>query len=131
MYGREFGVDHINSANTIDNIGEVYRQQGKYAEAISWYERAVKIIERVFGVDHVNSARTLHNIRLVYKNMMDWVSAKSYFERAVQSYRQRRGAGHEFTVDSERALKYAINASNNNSRSTTKSKWWNKSRSKR
>src|SRR5579871_2428886 len=34
----EFGVDHINSASTIMGIGMVYDSQGKYAEAISWYE---------------------------------------------------------------------------------------------
>ena len=62
IYEREFGVDHINSASTINNIGIVYDSQGKYAEAISWYERALKIKEREFGVDHINSANTINNI---------------------------------------------------------------------
>ena len=124
IFEREFGVDHINSANTIMGVGCVYDSQGKYAEAISWYERSLKISEREFGVDHVNSASTLYNIGLVYKDTADWMPAKSYFERAARLYRQSRGAGHEFTLDSERELSYAINALNNSSRRTTKSKWW-------
>ena len=91
---------------------EVYRQQGKYAEAISCYERALKIFEREFGVDHVNSASTLHNIGLLYKSMADWVSAKSYFERASSLHRQCRGPEHEFTIGSERELTFAINVLN-------------------
>ena len=54
--------DHIKSANTIMGVGLVYDSQGKYAEAISWYERALKIFEREFGVDHINSANTIGNI---------------------------------------------------------------------
>ena len=92
----------------------VYSNQGKYAEAISWYERALKIFDREFGVDRVNSASTLHNIGLVYKYMTDWVSAKSYFERAAQLHRQCRGDGHEFTIGSEREMTNVINALNSN-----------------
>ena len=46
----------------------VYNSQGKYAEAISWYERALKIYEREFGVDHINSAETIMGIGLVYNS---------------------------------------------------------------
>src|SRR5436190_23282445 len=34
----------------------VYNSQGKYDEAISYYERALKIYDREFGTDHINSA---------------------------------------------------------------------------
>ena len=129
IYEREFGADHINSANTINNIGETYRRQGKHVEAMSCYERALKIYEREFGVDHVNSASTLHNIGLVYANMGDWMSAKSYFERAASLYRLCRGAAHEFTIDSEQQLACAIDALNKHSRRSTKQKWWKKGRS--
>ena len=93
----------------------VCRKLGKYTEAMSWYERALKIFEREFGVDHINSASTLHSLGLGYKNMTDWVSAKSYFERAMRLHQQCRGAQHKFTLESGRELTYAINVLNNDS----------------
>src|SRR5579871_1490933 len=105
-------MDNIRSADTINTIGEIYHQQGMYAEALSWFERALNILKREFGVDHVNSARTLHNIGLVlYKHTANWVSATSYFERATRLLQRRcREPGHEFTLGSERELTNAINA---------------------
>ena len=79
------------AADTINNIGEVYREQGKYAEAISWNERALRTKEREFGGDHVNLATTLHDIGLVYKAVAKSVSAKSYFERAAKLFKESRG----------------------------------------
>ena len=34
IYEKAFGVDHINTAGTINNLGITYRHQGKYDEAI-------------------------------------------------------------------------------------------------
>ena len=48
----EFGPDHILLADVIMSIGMVYQAQGKYKEAISWYEQALKIKEREFGAEH-------------------------------------------------------------------------------
>ena len=53
-----FGVDHINTAYTINNLGLTYNSQGKYDKAIAQYERALRIYEKAFGVDHINTADT-------------------------------------------------------------------------
>src|SRR5436305_14613150 len=66
IYDREFEADHINSAKTINNLGNVYNSQGNYKEAISYYERALKIKDREFETDHINSARTINNINILY-----------------------------------------------------------------
>jgi tetratricopeptide (TPR) repeat protein len=42
-------MDHINTADTINNLGSTYDSQGKYDEAIAQYERALKIFEGAFG----------------------------------------------------------------------------------
>src|SRR5579859_7906240 len=61
-----FGVDHINTASTINNLGLTYDSQGKYDEAISQYERALRIKEKAFGVDHINTAGTINNLGNTY-----------------------------------------------------------------
>lgn len=45
-YEKVFGVDHINTAGTIHNLGNVYACQGKYNYAIACYERALKVFQR-------------------------------------------------------------------------------------
>ena len=91
---REFGVDHINSADTIANIGSVCYSQGKYADAISWHERALKIIEREFGVDHINSANTINNIGEVLRKQGKYADAISWHERALKIKEREFGVDH-------------------------------------
>ena len=64
---KEFGVDHINTADTINNLGITYDSQGKYDEAIAQYERALRIYEKAFGVDHINTADTINNLGITYR----------------------------------------------------------------
>ena len=96
---REFGVDHINSADTIMGIGLVYNSQGKYAEAISWYERALKIKEREFGVDHINSADTINNIGECLSSQGKYVEAISWYERALKIKEREFGVDHINSAD--------------------------------
>jgi len=63
-----FGADHINTASTINNLGNTYTHQGKYDEAIAQYERALRIKEKAFGADHINTADTIMNIGLLLKS---------------------------------------------------------------
>ena len=66
MKEKAFGVDHINTADTINNLGSTYDSQGKYDEAIAQYERALRIKEKAFGVDHINTADTINNLGITY-----------------------------------------------------------------
>src|SRR5436305_10663306 len=65
---KAFGVDHINTADTINNLGSTYYRQGKYDEAIEQDERALKIYEKAFGVDHINTADTINNLGITYRH---------------------------------------------------------------
>ena len=66
IYKNAFGVNHINTANTINNLRLTYDSQGKYDEAIAQYERALRIYENAFGVDHINTANTTNNFGITY-----------------------------------------------------------------
>ena len=54
---KAFGVDHINTADTINNLGITYKSQGKYDEAIAQYERALKIKEKAGGTSQQEMGR--------------------------------------------------------------------------
>jgi len=40
------GVESIDVANTLNNLGELYRTQKKYADAQPQFERAISIYEK-------------------------------------------------------------------------------------
>jgi tetratricopeptide (TPR) repeat protein len=53
----------------LNNLAELYRAQGKHAEAESLYQRALAIAEKVLGSEHPDVAQILNNLVLLYKEM--------------------------------------------------------------
>ncbi len=48
-----------------NNLGELYRLQGRYAEAEPLYKRALAIKEKVLGPEHPEVATSLNNLGLL------------------------------------------------------------------
>jgi len=94
IIGRSFGVDRINTADTINNLGSTYGKQGKYDEAIAQYERALRIKEKAFGVDHINTAGTINNLGSTYDNQGKYDEAIAQYERALRIYEKAFGVDH-------------------------------------
>ena len=46
------GKDHPDTAQSYNNIGSMYYQQGKYPEALEYLEKALKICKARLGDDH-------------------------------------------------------------------------------
>src|SRR5579859_4320469 len=80
IYEKAFGVDHINTATTINNLGLTFHRQGKHDKAISHYKRVLRIYEKAFGVDHINMANTIMNL-----GSMDDRQGK--YDEAISQYR--------------------------------------------
>jgi len=73
--GEPYGV-----ARAYNNLGVLYEKQGLYAEAITHYERCVRIV-RDLG-DSYREVTTLINICSLYEVMMETEEATPYFNRA-------------------------------------------------
>ncbi len=48
-------------ATALNNLANLYRDQGKYAEAEPLHKRSLAIIEKALGPDHPHVAKTLLN----------------------------------------------------------------------
>jgi tetratricopeptide (TPR) repeat protein len=48
-------------ATNLNNLAELYRVQGKYAEVELLYQRALAIREKALGPEHPNVAQSLEN----------------------------------------------------------------------
>ena len=94
-----FGVDHINTADTINNLGITYRHQGKYELAIAQYERALRIKEAAFGVDHINTADTINNLGITYDSQGKYELAIAQYERALRIKEAAFGVDHINTAN--------------------------------
>jgi tetratricopeptide (TPR) repeat protein len=93
-----FGVDHINTAYTISNLGSTYSSQGKYDEAIAHYERSLRIEEKSFGVDHINTADTINNLGNTYYRQGKYDEAIAHYERSLRINEKAFGVDHMHTA---------------------------------
>ena len=67
MKEKLIGKDHNSTANTLNNIGIVLKNQAKYDKALDYYNRALAVNEKVLGTTHPNTVRTRQNIVLVLR----------------------------------------------------------------
>ncbi len=60
--------DNINLANILNNLGNVYQQQGKYNRALTYYEKSLKIQRKFYNDDNnIKLANTFNNIGNIYQ----------------------------------------------------------------
>lgn len=52
IYERRLGVDHPDTANSLDCLAALYQKQRNYAEAEALYWRALVIREKRLGIEH-------------------------------------------------------------------------------
>ena len=84
----------MNCANTINNLGITYGHQGKYDQAITHYERALRIKKNAFGVDHINCANTINNLSITYRHQGKSDQAIAHYEWALTIYENAFGVDH-------------------------------------
>jgi tetratricopeptide (TPR) repeat protein len=68
---RQLGADHPDVANSLNNLAELYRAQGKYSEAEPLYVRAIQILEKALGSDHPNTVTVRQNYETMRENMKE------------------------------------------------------------
>ena len=71
-------------AATLNNIGNVYMNQGRYAEALKAHEKALRITRAALGDDHPDVAATLNNIGNVYQRQGRYAEALEAYEEALR-----------------------------------------------
>ncbi len=63
-----YGENNFNLATTYNNIGLVYKNQGKLEEALEMYMKCLNIKKAHYGDNNFNLATTYNNIGGVYKD---------------------------------------------------------------
>lgn len=81
---RTLGPNHTATAETLANLGKLYRQLGRYAEAEPLVTRALAIQEAARGPDHPELARVLTTLAALYQNMGRGAEAVTAARRALK-----------------------------------------------
>jgi tetratricopeptide (TPR) repeat protein len=94
IYKKILPPNHLNFADTYNNIGEVYRKMGDYLKALSYYETALEIQKQSLPPNHPSLASSCNNIGSVYYSMGDYPKALSSYEKALEIQKQSLPPNH-------------------------------------
>ena len=75
-------------------LGRIKNRQGRYREAVHFYEKALDIRQKTLPANHPDLATSYNNIGLVYKNMGEYSKALSFYEKALDIYQKTLPANH-------------------------------------
>jgi Tfp pilus assembly protein PilF len=75
-------------------LGWIKTDQGKYPEAITYYEKSLEIAQKTLPANHPSLATSYNNIGAVYRNMGEYSKAFSYYEKALEIDQKTLPANH-------------------------------------
>ncbi len=83
IHERLRGTRNEDTARCWNDLGAVFRAQGRHAEAIQAHEHAMKIRTELFGPESLPVAESLNNIAVARLNLGDTTRARETFEKAL------------------------------------------------
>ncbi len=89
-----FGESAPRLAVTLNNLAELYRAQGRYAEAEPLHRRSLTIREKALGPDHSDVGQSLNNLALLYEAQGRYADAEPLYRRALSINDRALGPNH-------------------------------------
>jgi tetratricopeptide (TPR) repeat protein len=80
------------------NLGLLYANQGKLAEAEKMYQRALQGYEKAFGAEHTSTLDIVSNSGNLYRKQGKLPEAEKIYQRVLQGYEKAFGAEHLSTL---------------------------------
>jgi tetratricopeptide (TPR) repeat protein len=77
------GPDHPWVALSLNNLANLYDQQGRYADAELLYKRALVSREKALGPDHPDVTTSLNNLASLYDGKGRYVDAEPLYKRSL------------------------------------------------
>ncbi|MCJ1417808.1 hypothetical protein MMC32_004153 [Xylographa parallela] len=64
-YEKAWGAEHTSTPDTVNNLGVLYKNQGKMAEAEKMYIRALEGFKKIYEADHPRVLLVESNLSLL------------------------------------------------------------------
>ncbi len=94
---------HLETARTLNNLGMLCWQQGKYEQVEPYYDRALYICEEQLGT-HPETAKILHNLGILYYYRGEYEQAEAYYQRSLSLREKLLGTHHPETAGTQNNL---------------------------
>lgn len=88
------GPDHPEVATSLNNLASIYREQGRYEEALPLFERALAIREKSEGPEGAGLAAVLGNMGALYADQAQYAKAEPVFLRSLAIRDKTLGPDH-------------------------------------
>lgn len=105
-----FGPDDPRLATTLDDLAELYRAQGRYAEAEPLYKRSLAIREKISTPDQADQVGTLDGLAELYKAQGRYAEAEPLFKRSLEISEKNHGRTHPEVAAGVESLAELYNA---------------------
>ncbi len=86
--------EHLEMAQSLHALAEVYRQRGTYMEAEPLYQRALSIWEQQLGPEHPQVAYPLNGLANLYYSQGRYAEVEPLYQRALSIWEQQLGPEH-------------------------------------
>ncbi len=90
----QFGEDHSNVAQPLNNLASLYCKHGDYAKAEPMSERSLRIREKSLGKDHPDVASSLNTLAALYQAQGDYAKAEPVYQRSLKIREKSLGEDH-------------------------------------
>lgn len=89
-FEKGLGPDHPSTLNPVNNLGNLYRDQGKLVEAEKMYQQALQGYEKALGPENIlhylPALNTAYNLGRLHSNQGEGDTAKFMYSRALIGY---------------------------------------------
>ena len=100
--------DHPDEAASYLNIGNVYKDQGDYENALSIYQTALQVFLAVHGQDHPDAATSKFNLAIFQKKQDEIDVTRTLFRESKQTFTRVVGPDHPQTLMSARGASECV-----------------------
>ena len=97
-YEEALGAKHTSTLDTVNNLGVLYKNQGRMKEAEEMYLRALKGKEEALGAKHTSTLETVNNLGNLYRDQGRIEEAEEMYIRALRGCEEALGAKHTSTL---------------------------------
>jgi Tfp pilus assembly protein PilF len=81
-------------AACLNGLGILYRSQGEYSEAKTFFKKSLEIRERQLSADHPDVATSLNNLALLYRVQGKYGEAEPLYRRSLEIDKRTYGEDH-------------------------------------
>ena len=86
--------DHPDLARSFNNLGSLYRDQGRYAEAEALYKQALEIRKKALPPDHPDLAASFHSLGNLYRDQGRYAEAEALYKQALEIHKKALPPDH-------------------------------------